>query len=384
MQKQRPFKKDFVLLCLQAALVSFSIGATAPLIPSIAATFGQKSLIMGRISWLYMIPYGACALLWAPLTHRVTVKQLLNISFLFFSLCLLGMGCAQSASGAFVMSFLMGVCGSSTTPLALILIGHSIKTHKGKYVGAYFSGTFIASLASQLLSSVLPWRFIYIIPGILGVMLSVMTFLCLARFDLRQSSVRITYHRTLKNSTVFRFVVLIFFSSFMYHTIHQWLGVYFKEQRQLSQFLTSLFFAFFSICAFGLEFWGGFITDQRKKTEVFKAGLLMMFFFISGMFLLRHSNPLWLLLLVPLWGGGWAFSHVGLSSYLASLPDVFLRDTSSLNSAVRFLSGGLGAWYGGKMIQTAGFSAHYIITAAFFLVLWRISGWLVREHEIVA
>lgn len=384
MRKHRSFKKDFVLLCLQAALVSFSIGATAPLIPSIAATFGQKSLVMGRISWLYMIPYGVCALLWAPLTHRFTIKQLLNISFLLFSLCLVGMGFIQSASGAFVMSFLMGVCGSSTTPLALIVIGHSIKTHKGKYVGAYFSGTFIASLASQLLSSVLPWRAIYLIPGFLGLILSMITFVSLARFDLRHSGARITYHLTLKNPTVFRFIILIFFSSFMYHTVHQWLGVYFKEQYQLSQFLTSLFFAFFSVCAFALEFWGGFITDQRKKTEVFKIGLLMMSFFIGGMWFLRSSHPLWMLLLVPLWGGGWAFSHVGLSTYLASLPDIFLRDTSSLNSAVRFLSGGLGAWYGGRIIQAAGFSVHYIITAVIFLLLWSISGWLIREHEVVA
>ena len=68
-----------------------------------------------------------------------------------------------------------------------------------------------------------------------------------------------------------------------------------------------------------------------------------------------------ILVLVALWGAGWGLSHLGLSTFLTNLPDALLRDASGLNSALRFVAGGIGAFLGGKSIEALGFKAHFAV-----------------------
>jgi predicted MFS family arabinose efflux permease len=54
---------------------------------------------------------------------------------------------------------------------------------------------------------------------------------------------------------------------------------------------------------------------------------------------------------------------------LTGLPDKYLRDASSLNSSLRFISGGLGTYFGGKIISQTGFSAHFMFVGVIILIL---------------
>ena len=52
-----------------------------------------------------------------------------------------------------------------------------------------------------------------------------------------------------------------------------------------------------------------------------------------------------------IWGVGWTFNHAGLSTLLTDLPKEYLNEAASLNSSVRFISGGLGVALGGLIMQ---------------------------------
>ena len=52
-----------------------------------------------------------------------------------------------------------------------------------------------------------------------------------------------------------------------------------------------------------------------------------------------------------LWGVGWTFNHAGLSTLLTDMPKEYLNEAASLNSSVRFISGGLGVALGGMIMQ---------------------------------
>ena len=60
---------------------------------------------------------------------------------------------------------------------------------------------------------------------------------------------------------------------------------------------------------------------------------------------------------------------MGLSSHLTHFPDKILRDASSLNSALRFAAGGLGAFVGGFLVSRIGFRAHFLLIGTGILLL---------------
>jgi len=58
-----------------------------------------------------------------------------------------------------------------------------------------------------------------------------------------------------------------------------------------------------------------------------------------------------LALVMVIWGLGWTFNHVGLATMLTDLPAELLNEAASLNSGVRFISGGIGVSLGGLIMQ---------------------------------
>lgn len=368
-QKQEVFGKDFRLLCIQAAVVSFNVAAIAAMIPSIAVSFRQTPLFMGKLTWLYMLPYGLGALLWGPLSHKFRADHLLRQIFFLYALSCCGVVFSRTVVQIFFCTFCMGLSSSGITPLSLIIIGHSAAPQKGRQVGTYFSGTFIASLCGLLLSGFMDWRYIYLIPGVLGSLFSLITWRSMSPFDFRKESYRFSYHVTLRDPMVGTLFLLIFLSSTFYHSIQQWLGVYLKTSYPLSQLAISMFFSVSLAWAFCTEYFGGFLSDRRGRVRVFSWGTYGMLLFVASLFILKARAVWQLFVVVACWGGGWGLAHVGLSSYLTHLPDKYLRDASSLNSAVRFISGGIGAWCGGAMITAFGFQAHFLIISVLLVLL---------------
>ncbi|MBU2101901.1 MAG: hypothetical protein KKF80_00745, partial [Candidatus Omnitrophica bacterium] len=69
-------------------------------------------------------------------------------------------------------------------------------------------------------------------------------------------------------------------------------------------------------------------------------------------------------------------NHAGISTILTDLPREFLNEAASLNSGVRFLSGGLGMFLGGIVMQKSfilGFSVAAVLLAALLLFSKRLT-----------
>ncbi|MBN2119840.1 MAG: MFS transporter [Candidatus Omnitrophica bacterium] len=360
-------KKSFFILCAIFCVLSFSVSATAALIPSIASYFGSDYLLAGKLVWIYMLAYGLFALLWGPLTRKFAVKKILLTTLFLFSLSSFVVGSAPKLFFAFIGRLGMGVFGSCFTPLSLIIIGKEVKPEsKPKYVGFLFSTSFMASLSGVFLSGLLFWRFIYLIPSFLGGALLIYSLYFLKGFDYR-GKFKISYFETFKDKNVLTLFTFIILGSFFYHSIQQWLGVYLAKEYFFSQFFISAVFTVSSLAAIFAENIGGFCASRFGSRNIAFWGLLSMAGFIA--FLLNFRRPEAVFFIIVFWGLGWAFNHVGFSTLLTSLPDRFMRDASSLNSSLRFFSGGLGAFYSGKVISLLGFRADFLITGLFLCLL---------------
>lgn len=358
-------KRTFIFLCSLAFILSFSVQATAALLPTLADYFSRDAVDVGGLVWIYMLSYGLCALIWSPLSRRFSVKKILLFCLSVFSLSAFGVTFSTSLEVAFFGRLGMGIFGSAIIPLGLITIGKEYPSRdRPKYLGLFFATGYSSGLLGVFLSGILPWRFIYGIPFLLGVLALIVGFYYLDDIDLR-SEFKISYFDTFRDKSSLKLFAFIFFLSLFYHSIHQWLGVYLSREHNFSQFAVSSALTVSTIAAIFSESFGGFLSSRFGSSNIASLGLLSMAVFLLSVLFVGPAQAIFFLIIF--WGLGWAFNHVGLSSFLTGLPDKFLRDASSLNSSLRFVSGGIGTFLGGKVISRFGFLTHFIFIAVLLL-----------------
>jgi predicted MFS family arabinose efflux permease len=118
------------------------------------------------------------------------------------------------------------------------------------------------------------------------------------------------------------------------------------------------------------EVWGGRLADLIGRLKVVNLGIALMAF-CAFSFLIKL--PLSLLIpVVAIWGLGWTFNHVGLSTMLTDLPAELLNEAASLNSGVRFISGGIGVSLGGLIMQKS-FVLGFLVFGTGLLILLYLS-----------
>jgi len=362
-------------LCLAGATLSFNVAACAALVPSIAQEFGVSHFLAGKIVWVYMLSYGVAALIYGPLVKFFDAKRIELICFLLFCLANLLAASAKNIGVLLGARFLMGIFGASVIPLVLILVARNAKEkNRGRLVGIFFSATFAASLAGLFLSGIISWRLIFLIPGIFGILLWIHMYYYLPSFKAICGGSSVNYWGALRSKAISSLFAYIFLISFIYHGVQQWLGVYFAQRYGFGQFIISMLVTVTSLSGIFGEVLGGFFADTWGRKRIVNIGIALM---IISVFLLVLKLPLWVLFfLMIVWGLGWTFNHSGLSTKLTDLPGEFLNEAASLNSSVRFLSGGIGAALAGVVLQKS-FTLGFLVLGVGLVVLF--IGTLVRQ-----
>ena len=323
-------RATFIILCLEGAVLSFNVAASAALVPSIASDFALSQFIVGKIVWLYMLPYGLAAFFYGSLVRLFDARKVELYCIFLFSLANLLAGLAQNIVTLFAARFMMGLFGASVIPLGLILIAKRLaESKRGRYIGIFFGSTFVASLLGLFFSGIINWRLIFIIPAVCGFILWVFMYICLPSFKEEIGNFRLGYLEAFRNKRVIKIFSYIFLISLIYHAVQQWLGVYFSTQLNLSQFFISMLITLTSLSGIFGEVWGGRLADSIGRKKVVNLGITSM---VLCIFLLLLKLPLGLLALVMVvWGLGWTFNHVGLATMLTDLPAELLNEAASLN-----------------------------------------------------
>jgi MFS transporter, DHA1 family, purine base/nucleoside efflux pump len=364
-------RTTFSLLCLEGAVLSFNVAATAALIPSIAKEFNVSGFVAGRITWLYMLPYGVAALFYGPLVRKFDAKKVELACFFLFCAANLLAATASDMRMLYVARVLMGVFGASVVPLVLILISQYCEPeNKGKLTGIFFSATFVASLLGLSLSAVLPWRMIYFIPAVFGFLVWVHMYRYLQDFKRTSGSFAVHYHKVFRNKTVVLVLSYIFLISLFYHGVQQWLAVFFSKAYGFDQCLISILITLTSLSGIIGEVAGGWFSDSLGRIKVVNLGIALM---ILSVLTLCAKLPFTAIAIVMLvWGFGWTLNHAGLSTLLTDLPKEFINESASLNSSIRFISAGIGVTIGSILLQKS-FLLHYSVFAGGLFMLLLMS-----------
>jgi DHA1 family purine base/nucleoside efflux pump-like MFS transporter len=370
-------KPTFLILVSAGFVLSFNVAAASALIPAVASEFRIDEFFAGRIVWLYMLAYGSSALLYGPLARSLDSKKILFPCIAVFSLANLAAALAPNIELLFAARILSGISGAVIIPLALILIAKTFASkERGKRVGAFFSSTFISSLLGLFLSGILFWRWIFLLPALAGALVCWGVWRYFPSIPYEKARIRFDYFKVLGDKTVFRLFIYIFAVSFLYHGVRQWLGVYFFQAYAFNQFLISTLLTTISLSGVFGEAFGGRLSDRLGRVKIVNTGAVLMF---AALILLLFKNVLFFLFAIMfIWGLGWTFNHAGISTFLTDLPHKHLYESASLNSSVRFLSGGLGAAFGGVLARWD-FNLEFVFFAFCLVLLFVFSKRLIRD-----
>jgi predicted MFS family arabinose efflux permease len=358
------------------------VAAAAALIPSIASEFTLSQFTAGKIIWLYMLPYGISALFYGPLIRSYGPKKIESACLFIFSLANLIAALCQSFDQLCMARLLAGISGASITPLAIIMVSRRApREERGKYIGLFFSSTFVSSLAGLFLSGILPWRSIFLIPAIAGFALLAPVCLYLPEGSPGRERFRMGYFIVLKYKRVSGICVYIAVISFLYHGVQQWLGVYFSSALHLRQLEISFLMTLTGLSGIPGEALGGRFSDHAGRRSAANSGVLLM---TAGLFILAlYPGTVLLSVSMLIWGFGWAFNHAGVSTLLADLPPSVLNEAAGLNSSLRFLSGGAGVLAGDLLLRRS-FIAGFLFFGTALLIFVSMSYKLLREKKIPA
>ena len=355
------------LLCLQGALISFNISSIAGIIPAMSRAFGIPDFTMGSIIVAYMIPYGVAALLYGPLSRVVNTKKVALYCLFIFSLSSFVSGIVDSFNLLIFSRVIAGIAASAIIPLSLALIGCIMPYEKrGKAVGIFFSVTFASSVSGVFLSGLVDWRWMFLIPALGGVIIFVVALALFPSVEREQKGFKVNYLRVLfrdEGRGVFAYIFLV---AFIYSGIYSWLGVFFAHKFGMSQWWISL-----SLTSVGLggilgELAGGIFADRKGRIMAAACGVFLLFITTVG--IAYTSSFLVLGLLLFLHGLAWTINHSALSTILTDFPSHSRAEATSLNSALRFVSGGIGTAVTGFWIAR-GFNPTFLVYAFSFLLL---------------
>ena len=370
----------FIILCLESAVLSFNIAASAALVPSIASEFALSQFLVGKMIWLFMLPYGIAALIYGPLVRVIDARKVELICLLAFSLANLLAAFSPDIFTLFAARLFMGLFGASVIPLGLILIARHLPYEKrGRYVGIFFGTMFFSSLSGLFLSGLLSWRLIFFIPAVVGLLATCAVYFYLPSFkgDTSDGGFQVRYLSCFKNKKISYIFTYIFVVSLLFHGVQQWLAVFFSKAHHLGQLVISSLITLTSLSGVFGELLGGFFSDLLGRIRTANVGIFLM---TLGVFALILKLPIWILAIIMfIWGFGWTLNHAGVSTILTDLPEEFLNEAASLNSGVRFLSGGLGVAIGGVILQKS-FNLGFILLGLSLIILRLFSRVLLADR----
>lgn len=369
-------KHTYYIFCLTGIIIAFNVASISAMVPSIARDLAIPDFAAGKIIWAYMIPYGICALLYGPLSRIFSIKQILAVCLSAVALFSFLSGLAHTFASLFVCRFMVGVFAAAMTPLTLLYIAHAFDMkERGRRVGAFFSSTFVASLAGLLLSGILHWRYIFFIPALLCIVAVALVMQLFPEISLSTEGIKSRYVQALKTQKILRVFLYIFSISFLYHLVRQWMGVYFSQAHHLPLVVISMLLTLESFAGIFGEVFGGRLADKKGRVlSLIVGGLLMT---LAMLVLPVSAKVFFLACVLFVWGFGWTVNHAACSTYLTDLPKLYMQEVTSLNSSVRFLAGGIGALAGGFFMQQS-FISTFLAVGILLLFLSVSSMFLLR------
>lgn len=361
----------YSFICFGCFTISFNVAAIAAAVPVISSDLGLSDLLVAKIIPYYLIPYGFGALIYAPLTRYLSYRWVYFLTMALYGFCCLICGLATDLELLLIGRIGMGITASSAIPLGLMLIGEFFDREvRGRLVGVFFSCAFIASIAGLIVMGTKPWPWMFHIPMIMAFVIAVVVAIYPSELLGKKHTGHINYLRLFKHADIVKVFAYIFVISLLYHGVHKWYGVYLSQVYGFDKFTISIFIILTVIGGTFGQLLGGVLTDKHGRLTTCTIGIIGLS--LTVCLLYGEYSKVFLGAILLLISVFWTIGHNGISTVLTDFSHENRPIIASLNSSVRFISGGMGFYVSSFFVEKS-FSLTFLgigmclIVLAYFL-----------------
>jgi len=346
------------------------VAAIAAIVPTIGVDLQLSDLLVAKIIPYYLIPYGIGALIYAPLTRYVSYRIVFISTMALYGVCCYF--CVSTNLNQILLGRAgMGIAGSSAIPLGLMLIGELFsKKIRGRLVGVFFSCAFIASIAGLIAAGTVHWKWLFYIPSGCGGILAIVYLNVLPGLIDQKHKGHINYLRVFKDIRIAKVFCFIFIISFLYHGVHKWYGVYLSQVYHFDKLTISLFFILTVVGGMIGQLTGGILSDKKGRIPTCFIGIIGLA--ISIILLYGIYSKIVLGIILILISMFWTVGHNGVSTILTDFSHMDRPIIASLNSSVRFISGGLGFMLSSLFVKESFSITFLVIGMLTFIMMFTI------------
>ncbi|MGE0267599.1 MAG: MFS transporter [Candidatus Omnitrophota bacterium] len=330
-----------IFLCLGCFITSFNVADIAASVPVISQDLHISKFQVAKIIPFYLLPYGIGALFYAPLTRFISFRWVYIVTLLLYGVSCLICGLASNLEIMLAGRVMMGLSAAGSIPLGLMIIGESFERKiRGRLVGIFFSHAFIASIIGLITGGIFSWRIIFFIPAVLSFLLALGNLIYKSDCLQKKHVGNINYLKTLEDKRILIIFLFIFALSFIYHGVHKWYGVYLSDIYKFDQLTINFFVILTVLSGMAGQLIGGVLSDRKGRRYTTKLGVAGLSLSIMMLFGVYPKSVLGAVLMsIALF---WTIGHNGISTFITDFADEDRPAIASLNSSVRFISGGLG------------------------------------------
>ncbi len=367
--------------CAASILVSFNISALTAVIPAISRSLNISANDAASIIPFYMIPYGICALIYAPLASRFSIKTLMIVACLLFAFGNALSLWVDSLNIILIGRVIAGLGAAAVTPLALMTLGKIFeKEVRGRVLGAFFSCSFFGAMLGLILSGFAPWHYLFSVPTILAFLLAAAFLFCPNEGMEANSLVKVNYLEAFKAKGLRRILIFIFLMSLFFHGVCKWYGVFLDNIYGYNQVTISGLIILTALAGTVGQIIGGVVTDKLGRAQACAVGIGILAVFIMA--LIVKLSLIGMAIVLCMISIGWTIAHNGISTILTDFPDTHRSELAALNSSVRFFSGGIGFWLSGSFMQQNFGLTFFVIGCLMMLLLFFVPNLIVQRKDV--
>jgi predicted MFS family arabinose efflux permease len=364
-------------------MVSAEARVIAPLLPAIAIEFRTSIATAGLLITAYTIPYGLFQLIYGPLADRFSRQRVMGVALGLFALGTLASGFARGMLALDVLRFCTGAAAAGVIPVALAYIGDAVpyagrQAALGRVVSIAALGGVLSAALGGVIAELLSWRALFVGYGLVALAVAGV----LLRLPVRR--VRPPGRRDggllgpylavfrLAGPRALALYGLVFFEGLVATGTQGYLGAFLFERDRLSYATIGALLTLTGIASMiTARLVGRLVARLRERGMLLLGGsMLTVAYLIVGL----RPMPVFFPLAMLISGAGFVIAHSTLQTRATELAPTLRGTAVALFAFSLFLGGGLGTYLAGLAIDSLGYLATLVGTAA-ALALFTAASW---------
>ncbi|MHB1415660.1 MAG: MFS transporter [Chloroflexota bacterium] len=378
-----------LLLGLAGLIVMADNWVVSPILPAIAGDVGSSPVQAAVLIAAYMLPFGLFQLLYGPLADRYGKLRVLRLTMIGFTVAAGLTAVGATLTDLTIYRFVTGAFAAATMPVALALIGDTVRMEErqsaiGQFMGISFLGQGLSMGIGGAIAFFLSWRGVFITYSILSAAITVLLIVrtrSIAVTGNPHSQIIAPYRALLTRGRSLRVYLVVLVEGALVMGSFSYLGAFLSQRFSLDNLAIGLVMTAFGLAALLAGRRSGPLAGRIGRRRTLVLGLLLAAVG-NGLVFALGAGLAPVVLAIALLGGGFMLAH---STLLTLATEFAAKARGTAMSLVAFCmmgGGAIGTALGGRAVDALGFGSFYGLWGLLLLALAGLAALAVSEAPL--